>query len=83
LADHVHDPREGARYYASTVDVTVAPETEFFSATEIRCPTSHWTRSPFSLEKNGQDGPFRVVPRTLANNVFGPIIGLEIYMLLV
>lgn len=82
LADRGHNQRERALYDASTVDGRGAPETEFFSASEIRRLTTHWHRSSFCLENIGQDGPFRKVPRPIANKFFGPTMGLDIYMLL-
>lgn len=82
LADHGHNQRERALYDASTLDGRGAPETEFFSSSEVRRLTKQWSSSSFTLENIGQDRPFRRVPRHFANKVFGPIMGLDIYMLL-
>lgn len=80
LVDRGHDQRERALYDASTVNGAGAPETEFFSASEVRRLTKHWNHSSFHLENIGKDGPFRFVPRRFANKVFGPIMGLDMYM---
>lgn len=82
LTDRGHDQKERALYDASTVDGTGAPETEFFSASEVRRMTRQWSSKSFRLENIGQDGPFRAMPRHVANRFFGPIMGLDIYMLL-
>lgn len=82
LADKGHDQHERALYDASTLDGRGAPETEFYSSTEIRRLAKQWSSLSFTLENIGQDGPFRRVPRNFANKFFGPIMGLDIYVLL-
>lgn len=80
LADQGHDQRERALYDASTLDGTGAPETEFFSVSEVRRMIKHWSHSSFRLENIGKDGLFRLIPRSLANKIFGPAMGLDMYI---
>ncbi|MBR1156112.1 class I SAM-dependent methyltransferase [Bradyrhizobium sp. JYMT SZCCT0428] len=66
--------------YDANVDGVAAPETEFFSVQELRRMLTDWSIETVRLENIGDEGPLRFLTRSLKLRLFGPWLGLDIYI---
>jgi SAM-dependent methyltransferase len=68
------------RAYDADVEGNAAPETVFFTASELRRIMSDWSIETMQLKNIGDEGPLRLLPRPFKLKTLGPWAGLDIYV---
>jgi SAM-dependent methyltransferase len=66
--------------YDADAEGNAAPETDFLSTSELRNIMTDWSIETMKLENIGDEGPLRLLPRSLKLKVFGGRTGLDIYV---
>ena len=59
-----------------------APQTEFVTKADVRKMCRMFATCRIRSENIGSEGPLRYLPRTLLCRMFGPVLGLDLYILL-
>lgn len=57
-----------------------APQTEFVTAAELESLCASFSKCTIARENIGKDSMFRLVPRPIALRLFGPTLGLDLYV---
>jgi SAM-dependent methyltransferase len=66
--------------YDADAKGNAAPETTFWSRDELRSMMTNWSIEALRLENIGDEGPLRLVPRSIKLKTMGSWAGLDVYI---